>query len=70
MGNFFSFWKNLFSSDLEFKILILGLNDVGKTTIIERIRTGDYEQTVPTIGYQYDELKINNVTLKVWDLSG
>ncbi len=28
------------------------------------------EKVVPTIGYEYQELRVKNLTLKVWDLSG
>ena len=72
MGLFFSsVWKKLFGEDdKEFKILILGLDRAGKTTILERIMGKDEGETVPTIGYNHKEIKINNVTLKAWDLSG
>ena len=31
---------------------------------------GNLVTTVPTIGVDLEELKIKNVTVKVWDLSG
>ena len=31
---------------------------------------GNLVPTVPTIGVDLEELKIKNVTVKVWDLSG
>ena len=72
MGAFFSsIWDKLFGEeDKEFKILILGLDRAGKTTIIERVQGKEEEEPVPTIGYNHREIKINNVILKAWDLSG
>ena len=72
MGAFFSsVWSKLFGEDdKEFKILILGLDRAGKTTIIERVQGKEEGEPVPTIGYNHREIKINNVILKAWDLSG
>ena len=77
MGSFFSsIWKKLFENETkEYKLLILGLDGAGKTTIMERIQGKENSTTVPTIGYNYADLELktwsmNNVTLKAWDLSG
>ena len=66
-----SFWKKLFGEeDKEFKILILGLDKAGKTTILDTIQGKMDAETVPTIGYNHKEIKMKNVTLDTWDLSG
>jgi ADP-ribosylation factor-like protein 1 len=71
MGAIVSIWNKLFKDDeRQFKILILGLDRAGKTTILERIQGEDFKDTVPTIGYNHKEVKIKNVTLDTWDLSG
>jgi small GTP-binding protein len=71
MGVFVSVWKKLFGEDdREYKILILGLDKAGKTTILERIQGKEGGETVPTIGYNHKEVKMRNVTLDTWDLSG
>ena len=77
MGTFFSsIWSKLFDDETkEFKILILGLDGVGKTTIMERIQGKEGKDIVPTIGYNHTDLEfksysMKNVTLKAWDLSG
>ena len=71
MGVFVSVWKKLFGEDdKEFKILILGLDRAGKTTILERIEGQFDGEPVPTIGYNHKAVKIRNVTLDTWDLSG
>jgi small GTP-binding protein len=71
MGGLISIWKKIFGEeDKEFKILILGLDRAGKTTILQRIKGMDFEDTVPTIGYNHDSVRMKNVTLDAWDLSG
>lgn len=71
MGVFVSVWKRLFGEDdKEFKILILGLDRAGKTTISERIQGKGEGEPVPTIGYNHKQVRMRNVTLDTWDLSG
>lgn len=71
MGVFVSVWKRLFGDEeKEFKILILGLDRAGKTTILERIQHKNEGEPVPTIGYNHKEVRMRNVTLDTWDLSG
>lgn len=71
MGVFVSVWKKLFGEDdKNFKILILGLDKAGKTTILDRIQGKEEGEPVPTIGYNHKEVKMRNVTLDTWDLPG
>ena len=51
MGGFFGkIWNKLYSTNKEYKILILGLANAGKTTIVYRMNLGQVVQTQPTIG--------------------
>ena len=51
MGNFFSnIFANLFGQK-ELRILILGLDGAGKTTILYRLQVGEVVTTIPTIGF-------------------
>ncbi len=56
----------------EVRILILGLDNAGKTTILYRLQTPDEPigQTVPTIGFNVETLQYKNVKFQVWDLGG
>ncbi|EKE42452.1 hypothetical protein ENUP19_0051G0013 [Entamoeba nuttalli] len=51
-------------------MLILGLDSAGKTTILYRIASGETIMTVPTIGFNLEELEYNQMKFKVWDLGG
>jgi len=53
-----------------FKIIILGLQEAGKTTILYRLSLGQFVKTSPTIGSNVEELSYNNVKFQAWDLGG
>lgn len=66
----------LVKPDLEFKLVMIGLDSAGKTTILYKMKLDQVAQpsndikTVPTIGYNLEEFQVKNVKIKVWDLSG
>lgn len=63
-------WRRLFGSDAECKIVIVGLNNAGKTTILYKLHLGQVVLTQPTIGSNVEEVKHDNLTFMVWDLGG
>lgn len=70
MGLFFS---SLFSSLFgrkEVRVLILGLDNAGKTTILYRLQVDEPVTTVPTIGFNVETLRYKNIKFQVWDLGG
>lgn len=69
MGVFFS---RLFSyfGDREARILVLGLDNAGKTTILYRLQVGTVVSTIPTIGFNVETVTHKNVKFQVWDLGG
>ncbi|KAG5179606.1 ARL1, ARF-like ras superfamily GTPase [Tribonema minus] len=56
----------------EVRILILGLDNAGKTTILLRLQNEAEEdiQTIPTIGFNVETLQYKNIKFQVWDLGG
>jgi ADP-ribosylation factor-like protein 1 len=66
MGIFFSrVFSALFGSK-EVRILILGLDNAGKTTILYRLQVGEpVGQTVPTIGFNVETLQYKNIKFQV-----
>ena len=68
MGQLFS--KLFGSIKKESRILILGLDNAGKTTILYRLQLGEIVQTVPTIGFNVESVTYKNTTFQVWDLGG
>eukprot|EP00475_Leptophrys_vorax_P016868 TRINITY_DN2336_c0_g1_i1.p1 TRINITY_DN2336_c0_g1~~TRINITY_DN2336_c0_g1_i1.p1 ORF type:complete len:182 (+),score=41.85 TRINITY_DN2336_c0_g1_i1:77-622(+) len=66
--------SSLFSSlwgSKEVRILILGLDAAGKTTILYRLHSPEaVVHTVPTIGFNVETLNYKNIKFQVWDLGG
>ena len=53
-----------------FKIIILGIQNAGKTTILYRLSLGQLVKTTPTIGSNVEAICYNNVKFQAWDLGG
>ena len=71
MGFIFSKILDFFSrSRNNFKIILLGIQNAGKTTILYRLSIGEFVNTTPTIGSNVEEINYNNVKLQAWDLGG
>ena len=47
------------------KILMLGLDAAGKTTILYRLKLGEVVTTVPTIGFNVETVEYRNINLTV-----
>ncbi|CAK9227109.1 unnamed protein product [Sphagnum troendelagicum] len=70
MGIFISkLFASLFG-DREARILVLGLDNAGKTTILYRLQVGEVVSTIPTIGFNVETVQHNNIKFHVWDLGG
>jgi len=65
MGLFLSkIWGQLLGPE-EMKILMLGLDAAGKTTILYRLKLGEVVTTVPTIGFNVETVEYRNINLTV-----
>ena len=68
MGNFFA---NLFNKTTQpAKIVMIGLNNAGKTTILYKMNLGEVIQTAPTTSFNTEIVEHNNTKFQVWDLAG
>lgn len=55
----------------EMELTILGLQNAGKTTLVNLISTGDFtEDRIPTVGFNMRRVQKGGVVLKMWDLGG
>ena len=54
----------------ETRVLLLGLDTAGKTTILYTLKLGKVVTTIPTIGFNVETLDHKNVSLTVWDVGG
>ncbi|KAF8897331.1 small monomeric GTPase [Infundibulicybe gibba] len=58
------------SKDQDVRILMLGLDSAGKTTILYRLQIGEVVSTIPTIGFNVETVQYKNIKFQVWDLGG
>ena len=54
----------------EVRVLVLGLDNAGKTTILYQLKLGEVVSTIPTIGFNVETVTYKNLTFQVWDLGG
>jgi len=52
------------------RVVMVGLDAVGKTSILYKLKLGDIVQTIPTIGFNLETIQYKNLTFNVWDVGG
>merc|ERR1712124_197492 len=62
-------WARLFSKQ-EMRILMVGLDAAGKTTILYKLKLGEVVTTIPTIGFNVETVEYKNISFTVWDVGG
>mmetsp|Transcript_1744 Transcript_1744/g.1191 ORF Transcript_1744/g.1191 Transcript_1744/m.1191 type:complete len:128 (-) Transcript_1744:292-675(-) len=70
MGNLFNkVWDRL-AGTKEMRILMLGLDAAGKTTILYKLNMGEVVHTIPTVGFNVETVNYKNINFNVWDIGG
>jgi small GTP-binding protein len=70
MGNIFAkLFQGLFGKK-EMRILMVGLDAAGKTTILYKLKLGEIVTTIPTIGFNVETVEYKNISFTVWDVGG
>ncbi|ELR11784.1 ADPribosylation factor, putative [Acanthamoeba castellanii str. Neff] len=69
MGRFFGELFRL-GKGKEQRIVMLGLDNGGKTTILYRLKMGEVVKTTPTIGFNVETVQRKSITFSVWDVGG
>ncbi|KAE8815071.1 ADP-ribosylation factor-like protein 5 [Hordeum vulgare] len=54
----------------EYKIVVVGLDNAGKTTTLYKLHLGEAVTAAPTIGSNVEEVVFKNIRFEVWDLGG
>ncbi|XP_034559035.1 ADP-ribosylation factor 1 [Notolabrus celidotus] len=67
MGGIFSM---LFKMKKDMRILMVGLDAAGKTTILYKLKLGEIVTTIPTIGFNVETVEYKNISFTVWDVGG
>jgi len=70
MGNWFAKMMDLIEGKKEKRILMLGLDAAGKTTLLYQFKLGEVVPSLPTIGFNVEELQYKNIKFTVFDVGG
>ncbi|KAI6214459.1 hypothetical protein M3Y94_00270800 [Aphelenchoides besseyi] len=52
----------------EVRILMLGLDASGKTSILYRLKLGQSIKSIPTVGFNVETVQYKNMKLDIWDV--
>ncbi|XP_064095541.1 ADP-ribosylation factor 4-like [Macrobrachium nipponense] len=61
---------SLIQSKKPCRILMVGLDGAGKTTILYKLKLGEIVTTIPTIGFNVETVEYKNISFTVWDVGG
>ncbi|KAL4659523.1 ADP-ribosylation factor 4-like [Arapaima gigas] len=64
-----SIFSRLFGKK-QMRILMVGLDAAGKTTILYKLKLGEIVTTIPTIGFNVETVEYKNICFTVWDVGG
>ena len=65
-----SILKKVKRKEKELRVLMLGLDNAGKTTVIKKFMGEDVNTISPTLGFNIVSLDHRNYKLNVWDVGG
>ena len=65
-----SLLRKLKKTEKEARILVLGLDNAGKTTALKKLADEDITHTMPTQGFNIKSVDMNGFKLNVWDIGG
>lgn len=55
---------------IEKRVVLLGLDNAGKTTAVYRLLLGKKIDTIPTVGFISEEIRHHQFSLILWDIGG
>eukprot|EP01032_Pedospumella_encystans_P039016 gene39016-44232_t len=64
------FLKKLKRTETEARLLVLGLDNSGKTTILKKLSSEDISTVAPTQGFCIKSLAHGEFKLNIWDVGG
>ncbi|XP_042561016.1 E3 ubiquitin-protein ligase TRIM23 isoform X1 [Clupea harengus] len=55
---------------MEIRVVTLGLDGAGKTTILFKLKHDEFMQPIPTIGFNVETVEYKNLKFTIWDVGG
>ena len=54
----------------EARIVMVGLDAAGKTTVLYKLKLNEVCTTIPTIGFNVEKVEYRNLKMTIWDIGG
>jgi len=70
MGIILSTIMDKFTGMQEKRILLLGLDASGKTTILYSLKLNECISSVPTVGFNVEHVQYKKIDMTMWDVGG
>ncbi|KAF4093927.1 hypothetical protein AMELA_G00007180 [Ameiurus melas] len=70
MGLVFSSIFSRLIEKKQMRLLMVGLDAAGKTTVLYKLKLGEVVTTIPTIGFNVETVEYKNISFTVWDVGG
>ena len=70
MGAYISGLLNRFAKVRDCRLLMVGLDAAGKTTMVYQFKLGETITTIPTIGFNVEDVQYKNLRFSLWDIGG
>ena len=70
MGLFISRAFDIFMKMRDAKLLMLGLDCAGKTSVLYKLKLGEAVNTTPTIGFNVESIEYGKLSMMIWDVGG
>ena len=62
-------WSSLISKR-DVRVLMIGLDAAGKTSILYQMKMAELVKTIPTIGFNVEQLDYKGLRFTIWDVGG
>jgi ADP-ribosylation factor protein 6 len=70
MGQIINKLKVCVNISQEKRVVIVGLDAAGKTTILYKLKLNQEISTSPTMGFNIETVQYKNMGFNIWDLGG
>lgn len=62
--------NQIFKRSKKVRLLMLGLDNAGKTTLLYKLKLNEQITTIPTIGFNVESVQYKNIEMTIWDVGG
>eukprot|EP01041_Mallomonas_annulata_P003353 gene3353-6637_t len=70
MGNIMINLMNSLVGPTPKRLIVVGLDAAGKTTILYKLKVGETVCTIPTVGFNVETVRYKNIEFTCWDIGG